>query len=140
MPVKSVVAFFVTALSIMVAWQVLLPRVRPDLAPPRNSCGIDPGASIDDMLASHGWGSRTVPKGFVIEQGPVDWAVPETSHLYALPSRQAQVLSQLPRRWNGTSICRIKAPDGEWWVVEGRDRSGYLMYVPQDEVRLNARR
>ncbi len=134
MPAKSVIAFFGLAFSILIGWQLLLPRVRPDLAPPRNVCGIDANASINDMLASSAGGTRAVPKGYVIEQRPVNWTVSETSHLYALPSRQARILTRLPRGANGTGICRVKAPDGRWWVAEGRDRNGYLMYVPEDEA------
>ncbi len=140
MPAKSMIAFFGLAFSILLCWQLVFPRVWPDLAPPRNVCGIDANASVSDMLASSAGGTRTVPKGYVIEQRPVNWSVSETSHLYALPSQQARILTRLPRGANGTGICRVKAPDGRWWVAEGRDRNGLLMYVPEDGAPPNVRR
>jgi hypothetical protein len=126
MKIRLFLALAVGVLILMV-WRYLLPQ------PPRDACVVDQERTIEDMLIARDQGEGMIPKGFVVEQRPIKWRASDQAKLFILPSRKAKSTS-LGAGFSGIAICRVKDMDGNWWIVNGRDRGGLLSYVPENDA------
>lgn len=126
---NKLVVVAVAGILILAAWSMVLSFRAID------RCSADPVHTIEQMLSLHR-PQRMVPKDFVVEYVRIGWRVATESNLFILPHRDAEVISILPRGFRGTAICRVRGPDGMWWMVNGPDRSGFLSYVPGSDATL----
>jgi hypothetical protein len=100
-------------------------------------CAIDPYKTINAMLAARNAGEAMVPHGFAVEEKPIQWRAIDQVRVYRLPSRNAKSVALKPG-FSGRASCRVKDEDGQWWIVNGRDRTGFLSYEAEDDVLVTA--
>ena len=100
-------------------------------------CAVDPYKTIKAMLAARNEGEATVPHGFTVEEKPIQWRAVDQVRVYRLPSRNAKSIALKPG-FSGRGSCRVKDEDGHWWIVNGRDRAGFLSYEAEEDVLVTA--
>lgn len=113
---------------IVVGWPLIHSHSRLDI------CTADQEMRIEQMMTAFALGSITVPKDYIIEQWPNEWTAARDTKLLRLPSDNAQVYKILSAGYRGTAICRVKDPNGKWWIATSRSRPGSLLYVASDDV------
>jgi hypothetical protein len=98
--------------------------------------------SLEEMAAWNKPWSNKIPNGFKIDPHRIAFAVSTAVgpiQVYSLPSDvpgQGKAFGMIGSSWSTyreTAECRVRAPDGRWWLAT-RFADGGLSYVLQSQT------
>jgi hypothetical protein len=79
--------------------------------------------------------AETVPADLEIDERPVNFVVTGLTSTYALPDAKSKSFAGLKPGYKEYANCRVKDPDGKWWLAT-RDIGSDLTYISGDDVKI----
>ena len=76
---------------------------------------------------------RGIPSDAFIAEGHVRWIVDKDSYFYDFPPEKSE-RHELKTGEKGTATCRIREPDGTWWLALTLGEERGNRYIPSDSV------
>jgi len=124
------------ALAVLVAALVLLIANRTAAPAATTQCVNDPFITLDKYIelgVDHAkWQMdifKRVPKNLEIVRRSKRYMIIEPVRDRVAPSERAESLVNLLPFYEFKPLCRVKDPDGRWWLVESL-KDGFLTYTP----------